>query len=151
MKYDPSLKPKNKDKGFLLRETNKDEKVFEELQKFYKLDGMSPKEFFDFLTEFKNLRGDYGLRQNKELEEKLYPNIIKLSKEMNAKRAQSQDKPSKSTKKENRIQPGKKLDKHRIAELMKMEEDSDEVIEEPMNHIAMANRADIMSKYSLDK
>lgn len=38
-----------------------------------------------------------------------------------------------------------------IAQLYRMDEDSDNVPDEPMNHVAMANRAELIDKYSLDK
>lgn len=74
---------------------------------------MDPKQFFEFLCEFRKLRGDYGLRKNQALEEKLYPNIIKLSKELNSRQKANEDKPSKTSeeKREIKLSPGKKLDK----------------------------------------
>lgn len=69
---------KRNEKHGLPRDSNKDQAVYEQLANFYGVQDVDPLEFHDFLLEFKSLRGDYGLRKNKKLEEKLYPNIVKV-------------------------------------------------------------------------
>lgn len=114
---------------------------------------MNPREFWDFMMEFRKMVGDRGIRKNSALEEKLYPNIIKLSKELNSRqKALGNDTKVNKTADDIKLKlsPGKKLDKKTIAKLYSMEEDSDNVPEEPMNHVVHAQRAEIVDKYSLD-
>lgn len=104
---------------------------------------MNPMEFWDFMMDFRKLVGDRGVRKNASLEEKLYPNIIKLSKELNSRQqALGQDHKVNRTADEIKVKlsPGKKLDKQTIAKLYSLEEDSDNVPDEPLNHVIHAQR-----------
>lgn len=66
------------------RVSNKDEEIFTELMKFYGQEELSDPNysFLEFVEEFKMLRGEYGVKQNKSLNERLKPDIIKLHKEL---------------------------------------------------------------------
>lgn len=117
---------------------------------------VKPEEFHDFLLQFKSLRGDYGLRRNKKLEEKLYPNIVKIQKEM-SKRVVHDEPIKNQTAKlttgtfSKRGTAKKKLDRKAIKEMWQQEEDSDNIPDEPLNHVQAAQRQNLVEKYSLDK
>lgn len=64
------------------RISNKDERIFDNMIKFYGQEIESKEDFFKFLEEFKMLRGEYGIKKNKLLEEKLHPNLEKLANEL---------------------------------------------------------------------
>jgi len=49
---------------------------------FYGLQDQDSEAFCGFLEEFKNLRGDYGIRQDDHLTEKLCPDIHKLHQKL---------------------------------------------------------------------
>ena len=52
-----------------------------QIMKFYGQND-DPEQFCKFLDEFKNLRGDTGLREDKNLVQKLRPDITKLHQQL---------------------------------------------------------------------
>lgn len=68
------------------RESNKDDVVHQNLLRFHNQDKkMAVEDFLKFLDAFKELRTDYGIKKDARLSEKLYPNLKKLHKELQAR------------------------------------------------------------------
>jgi|TARA_B110001450_G_C17389326_1_gene386995 hypothetical protein len=67
------------------RVSNKDQKVFDKIIKFYGKDISQQEEYLAFIENFKNLRGDYGFKKDNALLEKIHPDVGKLHKELMAR------------------------------------------------------------------
>ena len=79
------IREQKQNKCLYERVSNKDEKVFAQMIKFYGKDVSQQEEYLAFIEDFKALRGEYGVKKDPHLEEKLHPDIGKLHKELMAR------------------------------------------------------------------
>jgi len=123
--------------------------VFEKIVQFYGSD-KNTNEFIEFVEEFKNLRGDYGLRQDDELNNQIHPDISNLHKLLQA-RPKMEEKTHEmfvrtiraKAKQPDIVVKGKKEPSEK--------EDSDEIPDEPLNRDKLALQQDLVYNYSFNR